>query len=510
MANQYGPWATLIDAGGNPQLSSFWRRRLTMLVPTSQTSPALSRRNLLWLGVAAMLTVFLPTLRSASVIADDQKPAAPVARPATADALIEKPKDKRIATITGRVMREDTGQPLAEAVVRAAVPVTDMRFIRCKPNHPRYETKTDERGQYRLAVPVDAPNTHVSLDAFCQGFQSAAGLYMQGNRDSKVTVSPNGTASCDFKLQESMYVAGRLVNEDGEGVEDAMTSASIQTAKGNGGVTRVLTGKDGEFQIFDYPKEPPKNSKGRLMFTHPKYCTIIITDVYALPEKQRRNLQIAAAKGKAIQGRILDADGKPAADVMVEVNFAKERKATISGRDGSFGLYGLPDGECTMTAHALNTRQKASQSITLNKDRNDLVLKMSRIETSHKSQPVMLLGMKLVDVNPALKGEYDLFDDRGVIVLDPGPNHARLHIGNLVEGDCFWMVGNTQIRNIEDFVVQLLRNVQRRSDGSGNCRVVYSLRRIDILGTNTQYIELKADDLKELEAVARQFTTKKP
>lgn len=75
MANQYGPWATSIDAGGNPQLSSFWRRRLTMLAPVSQTSPVLSRRNLLWLGAAGALTGVLPTLRSAPVVAQEKKPA---------------------------------------------------------------------------------------------------------------------------------------------------------------------------------------------------------------------------------------------------------------------------------------------------------------------------------------------------------------------------------------------------------------------------------------------------
>jgi Tol biopolymer transport system component len=75
MANPYGPWATLIDVGGNPQLSAFWRRRLTMLVPASQTSPTLSRRNLLWLGAAGALSTVLPTIRAASAVTDEDKPA---------------------------------------------------------------------------------------------------------------------------------------------------------------------------------------------------------------------------------------------------------------------------------------------------------------------------------------------------------------------------------------------------------------------------------------------------
>jgi hypothetical protein len=74
MANPYGPWATLIDAGGNPQLSAFWRRRLTMLVPASRTSPALARRQLLCLGTAVALVMLLPTLRSAPAVGEEKKP----------------------------------------------------------------------------------------------------------------------------------------------------------------------------------------------------------------------------------------------------------------------------------------------------------------------------------------------------------------------------------------------------------------------------------------------------
>ena len=75
MSSQYGPWATMIDVGGNPQLSTFWRRRLTMLVPASRTSPVLSRRNLLFLGAAGALTVALPTLRAATPAANPDRPA---------------------------------------------------------------------------------------------------------------------------------------------------------------------------------------------------------------------------------------------------------------------------------------------------------------------------------------------------------------------------------------------------------------------------------------------------
>jgi hypothetical protein len=73
MEINYGPWAMPIEANSNPQLSSFWKRRIKMLVPVSQTCHTLSRRNLLWLGAAALLLAVLPTFHSAPVAADENK-----------------------------------------------------------------------------------------------------------------------------------------------------------------------------------------------------------------------------------------------------------------------------------------------------------------------------------------------------------------------------------------------------------------------------------------------------
>ena len=73
MTNPYGPWATAIDAGRNPQLSAFWQQRLTMLVPVSRTSPVLSRHNLLGLVAAAVLVSALPTFHAAPVVAEQER-----------------------------------------------------------------------------------------------------------------------------------------------------------------------------------------------------------------------------------------------------------------------------------------------------------------------------------------------------------------------------------------------------------------------------------------------------
>jgi SecD/SecF fusion protein len=73
MANQFGPWATAIQIGSHPQLSTFWKRRMNMLIPVSQASPILSRRNFFWLGAAGVVTSMLPTVRFAAAMADEEK-----------------------------------------------------------------------------------------------------------------------------------------------------------------------------------------------------------------------------------------------------------------------------------------------------------------------------------------------------------------------------------------------------------------------------------------------------
>jgi hypothetical protein len=75
MSSKYGPWATPINAGMNPQLSAFWKRRLRMLVTANQTSPVLSRQSLLWLCALGSLMIVLPTFRTPSAVADEEKPA---------------------------------------------------------------------------------------------------------------------------------------------------------------------------------------------------------------------------------------------------------------------------------------------------------------------------------------------------------------------------------------------------------------------------------------------------
>ena len=127
MSNQYGPWATSIGACGNPQLSTFWRQRLTKLVPASQSSPMLSRRNLLCLGAAGAMTVLLPTLRSTTAAEDEEKPAEQGKKP-----------------LSGRVFFQGTVKVKGNTAAQCGIFAVDPETGRC-------ETIIKDGGGFRVS-----------------------------------------------------------------------------------------------------------------------------------------------------------------------------------------------------------------------------------------------------------------------------------------------------------------------------------------------------------------------
>jgi hypothetical protein len=63
MNRSFGPWSTAIATGANPELNTFWKRRLAMLPMLSQAASRVHRRTVLLLGVLAAIGLAIPTLK---------------------------------------------------------------------------------------------------------------------------------------------------------------------------------------------------------------------------------------------------------------------------------------------------------------------------------------------------------------------------------------------------------------------------------------------------------------
>jgi hypothetical protein len=208
MSNPYGPWATLIDAGSNPQLSAFWRRRLTMLVPVSQTSPVLSRWNWMCLIVIGILMFGLPTFRVATAVAD-QPESAPKTSPTKE---IKSKTDKQPpANTNARLWRPASVQwikddpylilrPLADEAIRRELKLSDEQEQKLREIAINYSTQLENlSGQMTVSYSQPAPQ---GLEAKKLGEEFKRQAKKLAEQIEKVLTSAQLEALKTFVVQE--------------------------------------------------------------------------------------------------------------------------------------------------------------------------------------------------------------------------------------------------------------------------------------------------------------------
>jgi hypothetical protein len=252
-----------------------------------------------------------------------------------------------------------------------------------------------------------------------------------------------------------------------------------------------------------------EKTRGFVGFSHPDYVAQWIEDIYAITLDQREALRIVLERGHIVTGAVIDVTGRPVPNAVVKVdrqdgNFSY--RATKTDANGKFALRGLSKGVTMLYARALDIKQTVHMQIADDGDQNDLQVRLKPISFPADLKRYAVLGMQLADVTPELKSAYDLFLERGALILDPGKNSDRLKIGRLAEGYSFFMVGNKRVGSVREFVNQILTETDGQNAEEYSVRVVYTFSRVDTNGTNTQYLKLTKDDLKQLQIVSEQFT----
>jgi hypothetical protein len=310
----------------------------------------------------------------------------------------------------------------------------------------------------------------------------------------------------------ALYFTGIVVDEHGAPIPAVKISANAAFGRGSGGVERTASKPDGSFELFNYSVTPfaPDGgpSKGYVRFFHPDYIDRRIEDVYAIAPNERGPLRIVLETGYKVTGTLFDVGGKPVPKAMVKVirKDGSHRKATTTDTNGNFALRGLSKGLTLFTARALDIKQKIEMPMAVNSDLNDLEVRLKAISLPAGLKQYSVLGMQLTDVTPDLKSAYDLFFDRGALILDPGKDSDRLNVGRLAEGFNFWIVGDTRVANVREFVDQILTESGGPDAPRIGVRVVFSFSTPDGDGNNTQYLKLTKDDLNQLQILSDQLT----
>ncbi|MBM4103941.1 MAG: hypothetical protein FJ263_07805 [Planctomycetes bacterium] len=416
-------------------------------------------------------------------------------------------------TLSGRVIDEDTEKPIPNALVRVAIPATDMRNLRKPSEHKILETRTDSDGSFHIALPYQK-GQFVSVDVLAAGFSTAAGTYRSGGNpllgrivmDTDMKKWPMSVNEpLDIPLSKSLFVRGRVVDEQKNPIAGVTVNGQMRIDNGYSCIASTKTDANGRFEIFDFPLVKEANEKGELIFIHPQFEKVEFGDLYQLSTDKTSSLEIVLPKGLTAAGKVLDASGNPATGIKVEAGAVS--RDCLTDMEGRFELAGLKKNDrLILTAYTEDFKYKAIQTLSpFDRNYNDTVL---RLEPCDDKPTVSfdLLGMKVADVTPQLQKQFDLFGDKGVVILDPGKNFAILNIGELKPGYYFWMIGNKQVSNLKEMIAEILRihtKPEPKSGGMireghhGNIRVVYGRRG----STNTQYLKLtdeQADQLRQL------------
>ncbi|MGV3518688.1 carboxypeptidase regulatory-like domain-containing protein [Luteitalea sp.] len=247
--------------------------------------------------------------------------------------------DVGTASLSGRVVAADTGQPLRKATV-SAMPTRppDMPRPGGSFQIPRsFSARTDEDGRFTIA---QVPAGEYNLTARRAGYVETSFGQMRTNGPSRrITVADGAAvARLDFQLARGGVITGRVLDEGGEPAERVSVRALQQRRMG--GQMRFMGGQgdqtddQGHYRIYGLPPgeyvvmAEPGDQRGPFAFgggnvqglevdTIPTYGPGTVNPAEAMKVQVQpgveaaMDVQLVVAKVATVRGRALTSKGEP-------------------------------------------------------------------------------------------------------------------------------------------------------------------------------------------------------
>lgn len=258
--------------------------------------------------------------------------------------------------VRGHVFEADGETPVSGANVSFLWKDKELRKV-----EPRDST-TDENGKFSIPA-LFAGEYEVKIES--RGFF---------NKEEDVELDANQELS--FTLERGAYIAGRVVDAEGEPIAGATVRPDVNRFPGDNlsrkrfrpmRKIKAKTDSEGKFELSGLEAHPSYSVHAR----HSEYAPNTVTGIQLEPRVAVKSVEVQLFRGGTIQGRVVDNEGKALAGIRVRAKDEKKRTGllhadpleelmTISTRetdeDGTFSLSRLPEGLYTVLADPKRTR----------------------------------------------------------------------------------------------------------------------------------------------------------
>jgi protocatechuate 3,4-dioxygenase beta subunit len=383
------------------------------------------------------------------------------------------------ATIRGHVVAADSGQPLRKAQVRIFSPELRENRLATADADGRYEFKEVKAGRYTISA---SKGSYVQL-------QYGQTRPFEPGKPLEVLASQT-VEKVDFALPRGAIVTGRILDEFGDPLPDAMVM--VQRYQNFGGQKRLApagrtatTNDVGEFRLFAIPPgqyylSATLRPMGMMADTDDRsgYAATYFPGTPSLAEAQRitvgigqtisdMNMTLMPSRMARITGTAVDSSGRPMTGAIM--SFPKNQTMMMIGPpaqikpDGSFTINGLAAGDYVVqtTGPGGADREFAYAEVTINGDdvnglrlvggapitvAGRLVVDPAAAQALRPSSiQIMLMPTQIGIPNIGMAGPAPVHDDL-TFEAKARPGMMRVQLANPMPG---WAIRSVRYRGVD-------------------------------------------------------------